>query len=249
MSINVGYLNGNYQYNSFRNNNTLTLNSFNDSNIILLNCDGNSTADVLINHKNVYKTGISSNEYVIQDANHTSNVMSIDEFSIKLNKNVKVSDDIEVKDLLKTSNNTVVLSSNVQINLKDENDSFSVTSENSNSTIHMTTNNFLIKDLNNSNRFSINDTQIDFSKDIYINNGTLYVDAISGISSALLIANAKYTSTSTDKFTTEHNLSIINPSTAPDITSLNITKKYGLVDIISVNTCNLGADKYSYTEQ
>lgn len=240
MSINVGYLNGNYQYNSFRNNNTLTLNSFNDSNIMLLNCDGNSTADVLINHKNIYKTGISSNEYVIQDVTHTSNLMSIDEFSIKFNKTVNISDDIKVKNLLATSNNTVMISSNVQINLIDANDSLTISAKHSNSKIHMTTNNFLIKDLNNSNRISMNDHKIDFSKDIYINNGTLYVDAISGISSALLIENAKYTSTTTDKFTAEQNLSILNTSSSPDITSLFITKKNGLANIISVNTCNLG---------
>lgn len=238
MSINVGYLNGNYQYNSFRNNNTLTLNSFNDSNIILLNCDGNSTADVLINHRNIIKTGISSNTYVIQDTLNSSNLISIDDNTIKMSKNVMISRDIGVKDLIQTSNNTVTLTSNVHINLIDPTDTFTVSSASSNSKIVMKTNNFIIKDLNNSNRFSMNDTNINFSKDVYVNDGTLYVNAISGISSALLIENAKYTSTSTEKFTAEQNLSIVNVSTSPDIVSLNITKKSGNANIMSVNTLN-----------
>ena len=240
MSINVGYLNGNYQYNSFVNNNTLTLNSYNDSNIILLNCEGNATTDVLINHRNIYKTGISSNKYVIQDTLNSSNLISLDGNNIKMTKHVIISDDIDVKNLIKTSNNIVTFSSNVHINLIDPSDSFKVSSKSPGSKVDFVTHNFVIKDINNSNRFSVNDSNINFSKDVYVNNGTLYVDAISGISSALLIANAKYTSTSTDKFTAEQNLSVINTTTSPDIVSLNISKNYGTANIISVNTYTPG---------
>lgn len=238
MSINVGYLNGKYPNIHNSKNNILTLNSFTTSNVINLNTDTKSYDDIFINFKNRMKVGISSNTYMIHDIINNCNLMSIDEEKIIFNKPIEVTDNWSVGTIFNTSNGTINMNSNINIHLYDPTDAFTITSENSSSAVRIAANEFEIKDYEQNNRLTIEPSKIDIEKDVYINNGTLYVSSIEGIGEGFEIKNAKWDATSIESINASIQLAVINNTSSGDIPSLYVSKKYGAGDIISINSYN-----------
>lgn len=240
MSVKIGYLNENYasSYQVLTNDDVLTLNSFYNSNVIILNNSKNALADVFINYKNVMKTGISSNTYIIHDLSSNMELITANTSNILLNTDVSITGHIDVNRILSTSNDTLMINSNVSIYLPEPRDSFAVRTSNEISSVNFTTNNFSIQNIAQENVFSIDSSAMNIDKDVYINQGTLYVNAISGIGPNLLIENAKYSSTYIESMNATKQLAVLNSETDGDFTSFVINKEYGIKDLLSINTCN-----------
>lgn len=246
MSVKIGYLNDKYSYENLNTyNNILRLNSFNDSNIILLNHDVNSTQDVFLNFKNIISTGLSSDTYSFMDVKGSSNIMTINNSNISLDKPVMIQDELYISDVFSAFNGATKITSNMEVHLKDSSDSFAVYSSNDVSKILFMTNDFSIIDVNDSNRMNVTDTRIDMSKNVYISNGTLFVDKISSIGPNLNIENASYSSTSFESTNSVNSIDIVNSIQSPDTTSFSIFKNYGNTNIVSINTCNIFTDTVS----
>lgn len=239
MSIRVGYLNDKYSYDNLNNfNNILRLNSFSDSNMIVFNHDAYSLKEAFINFKNVISTGLSHSNYLFKDIHGNSNIISINSCNILLDKPVTIQKELYIDDVFHTSNGTTILNSNIEFNLIDPSNTFSIFSSNELSKIHFTTNDFTILDTYGSNRINVNDNQIDFNSNVYISNGTLFVDKISSIGPNLNIENASYSSTTFESMISIDSIEIINKPISGDKIAFSIYKNYGNTDILSLNTCN-----------
>lgn len=239
MSIRVGYSNDKYSYDNLNNyNNILRLNSFNDSNMIVFNHDASSLKEAFINFKNVISTGLSYSNYLFKDIHGNSNIMSINSCNILLDKPVTVQKELYIDDVFHTSNGNTVLNSNVEFHLIDPSNTFSIFSSNDMSKIHFTTNDFEILDTYGSNRINITDSQIDMNSNVFISNGTLFVDKISSIGPNLNIENASYSSTTFESMISIESIDIINKQSGADKIAFSIFKNYGDTDLLSLNTCN-----------
>lgn len=127
MSINVGFLNPSYTLNKFNSiDNRLILNSYNNSNTILLNLEGGSYPDAVINYKDRYIEGIKSGIFVIEDVRSNLNILSMTKDYVKINPITLFKNDVNIKDLIITSNKTTYINSNLQINLFRPSDTFSI---------------------------------------------------------------------------------------------------------------------------
>lgn len=241
MSVKVGFLNDKYSFQNLNTkNNILRLNSFNDSNIILLNHDLNSTKDVFLNFKNIIGTGFSSNTYSFRDIQGgNSNIMTVNSCNISLDKPVFIEEEFYISDVFSTSNGTIKLTSNTEIHLKSSIDSFTVFSSNDTSKILFQTNDFAIIDVDNIDRIQVTDNQIDINSNVYISNGTLFVDKISSIGTSLNIENASYSSTEFESLMSINSFALKNSPDSTDKEAFAIYKNYGDANIISINTCNI----------
>jgi hypothetical protein len=241
MSVKVGFLNDKYTFDNLNTkNNILRLNSFNDSNIILLNHDLNSTKDVFLNFKDVISSGFSSNTYCFRDIpGDNSNIMTINSCNISLDKPVFIQEELYISDVFSTSNGTIKLTSNTEIHLMSPIDSFSVFSSNDASKILFQTNDFAVNDVDNTSRIQITHNQIDINSNLYISNGTLFVDKISSIGTSLSIENASYTSTEFESLISINSFNLKNSPDSTDKEAFTIYKNYGNTNIVSINTCNI----------
>ena len=238
MSINVGYLNQKYPNIQNNNKDTLSLNSFNNSNVISLNTETTSSEDTFINFKNHIATGIKADSYVLYDISNNSNLFSIDENEAIFNKTIKLNRDLSVTDIINTSNGIINMNSNIRINLNNSNGSFIISSDNQTSSVKIATNDFLISDIAHNNRLVINSNQIDIEKDVFINNGSLYVNSITGLGEGLTINNAVWDSTYIDSINASKQISIVNTN-SEDVPSLFINKNYAAGNIISINSTSI----------
>lgn len=239
MSIRVGYLNDKYSYDNLNNfNNILRLNSFSDSNMIVFNHDAYSLKEAFINFKNVISTGLSHSNYLFKDIHGNSNIISINSCNILLDKPVTIQKELYIDDVFNTSNGTTIINSNIEFNLIDPSNTFSIFSSNELSKIHFTTNDFTILDTYGSNRINVNDYQIDLNSNVYISNGTLFVDKISSIGPSLNIENASYSSTTFESMISIDSIDVINKPSSDDKIAFSVYKNYGNADLLSLNTCN-----------
>ena len=248
MSIKVGYLNEDYTYDNLNNlNNILMLNSFNDSNVILLNNHDNTTDDVFLTFKNNYSTGLSSDTFVFKERD--SNLMLINSNNILLNRQVYVDGNFQVNNKIYSSNNETKINSNVAINLLDTTDCFTVLSSNSktlfkvcsNSSIEYNSDDIRMRTMDSAKTtLSIDKTNINISNNVYINNGTLYVNEISPVGNTININNATYSSTTIEKLVSTKSLTVVNSmSDNTDTVPFQIYKKHGYSDFIDIYSCNL----------
>jgi len=239
MSIKVGFLNTNYdtRYLTY-NNNTLLLNSFTDSNIIMINADNMQAQNMFINYQNKFITGLSSNTYIFQA--HNSNIMTINESNISLYQPTYIENNVYIKNILHTSNSGVYMNSNVVIQFEAPSDSFMVSDIlkiSSNYSVEYDIRNMSIKNASNS-MMTLYGSNINMSNDVYVYNGTMYVNKIAGIQGRQLnIENAVYNTTSVDKMLASRNFTVISDTS--DETCLTIFKRQGNANIVSINSCNL----------
>ena len=163
MSISVGKYNNNNLI-----DNKLNINSYFFSNIINLNAETDSTliphSNVVINFKNKYELGFSNNLFVLNNDNF--NIFKTDSNNFSIMNNCFFNNNINIKNnALYTSNNDIIITSNLIIDLKSSNNYFTV---NDNSSI---TKNKL---------FSINKNVIDFNIDnsnkLIITNSNLVIN-------------------------------------------------------------------------
>ena len=230
MSINIGYLGNNYGTNNIGSmDNRLVINTYNTSNSININTNPNSTSNAVINYKNLYKTGVIDNNYVIQNSSN-DNAFILSNSNININKNTNFNNDISCKLQLNTSNDTFNITSNINIYLY-KNNNFSCYD----------------KDINNPN-FIFNNNFFKIYKDTYFEEN-LYVNSIKPTTTTGLIniynANligAKIESTDVIRF------SINGEKTVP-ITgqSFIINRYYNSSNILEVNSINFNENTSSNT--
>jgi hypothetical protein len=241
MSIKVGYLNEKYTFNNLNNiNSTVILNSFTDSNVIMINPDDNTTSNMFINYKKKFMTGLADDTYIFKT--YQENLLTLNSNNINLYKPTFINDNINVNNLIYTLNQKTYINSNLNINFIAPSDSFSVADIlkiSSNRDIDYDIVNMSIKNGSN-NIMQINQSNINISNNLFIYNGTMYVNKISGINGPLNIGNATYNSTVVEQFTASKNVSIINSlSNNFDIIPFEVYKNYGTKDIISINSSNI----------
>mgnify|MGYP001140128275 CR=1 FL=1 len=230
MSINIGYLGNNYGTNNIGSmDNRLVINTYNTSNSININTNPNSTSNAVINYKNLYKTGVIDNNYVIQNSSN-DNAFILSNSNININKNTNFNNDISCKLQLNTSNDTFNITSNINIYLY-KNNNFSCYD----------------KDINNPN-FIFNNNFFKIYKDTYFEEN-LYVNSIKPTTTTGLIniynANligAKIESTDVIRFS-------INGEKAVPITgqSFIINRYYNSSNILEVNSINFNENTSSNT--
>lgn len=249
MSIKIGFINENYNYNNLYNkNNILSLNSYDDSNIILINNDNNTTHDMFTVYKNRFYTGVSSNTYIFKDNN--DELLKINTSNIIFNSDIIINKNFRINDKIISSNNLTTINSNLTINLLSSNNNFKINSINNsnllsinNSSIRFNSDNFQIKTPDDKKIIlEINNSNINISNNIYLNNGVLYVNKISPVNDVILIDNAQYSTTSIDNLVALKTLSVKNNvNTDIDTVSLEIYKKTGNTNFVNIYSCNLNS--------
>jgi hypothetical protein len=249
MSIKIGFINENYNYNNLYNkNNILSLNSYDDSNIILINNQNNTIHDMFTVYKNRFYTGVSSNTYIFKDNN--DELLKINNSNIIFNSDIIINKNIRINDKIISSNNTTIINSNLIVDLVSLDNSFKInTSNNSNllsinnSSIQFNSDDFQIKTLDNKKTIlGINISNINISNNIYLNNGVLYVNKISPVNDVIIIDNARYSTTSIDDLVALKTLSVRNNvNTDIDNVSFEIYKKTGNSNFVNIYSCNLNS--------
>ncbi len=241
MSIKVGYLNEKYTINDLQNeNNTLTLNSFIDSNVILINHANNTCQDMYISYRDSFFTGVSSNTYIFQTKEEK--LQTINNSNITLYKPTYILANLQVKDILHTSNDGIYINSNLSINFVTPSDKFTVSD-----ILTITSNHVVEYDISNMSMkcgaksiMHIDNSIINMSNNVYVYNGTLYANKISGLNGVLDFENVTYGSTSVDNFKATQSLIIANALTDNiDVTPFQLYKKHGTANLLSINTCNM----------
>lgn len=247
MSIKVGFLNNRYNYdNLVRQDNSLLVNSFNNSNVIILNGETDTTDNVLIRFKNKLAIGANSNTFVIDDL-ETGRLLAVDNTNITMNRPIIANDNIIVKNIINTANDTFTMNSNIQVNLIGrQNSAFTISSNNrtlfrvnNNSAAEFTSENFSVKSLNKT-VLQVTDVNTNINNNLYVNNGTLYVNAISSIGSAKIqLFNVDYQVGIVNNFLATRNVGILQPAGTPDVLPLEICKRYGNADIVQIYSSNI----------
>lgn len=254
MSIKVGFLNNRYELQSLNNqDDILTLNSFANSNIIQLNTENNSTNDIFIKYKDSITTGITSNTYVIDDIKSNSRLISANTANIQINKPLLANSTFAVKNMIAASNN------NISFNLEPLNGLFAVSSStrtaasnifklNANKTVEMSSDNFSIQNSNQTRTLmQVTPSQTNINQNVYINDGTLYVNAISPIGNRKLeMYNVTYSQSIIDSFLATKKMSIIQAPTEGDTLPFEICKKYvsnGSANVFHAYSCNIISGK------
>ena len=156
MSIVIGNLT-----NENINDNRLKFNSYIDSNIITINADDNSYKDAIINYKGISEIGLSNGYIAINYKN--SNIFNAnDSRSFFIN-------DIRVKSNINTIGDITNINSNLNINLSSNlNNSFNIINS-ANNKIFTATNTNIKVNFNNSNKITIDNSQIKFEDNVSIN--------------------------------------------------------------------------------
>lgn len=254
MSIKVGFTNDNYSYNNLTQpDNKLTLNSYVNSNLISLNNLTGTTDNVFIQYKNKIATGTVGSSYVIDDIENNSRLMAINRNNIALNRNVQLLGDISIKSTLSTSNQTVTLSSNVNVILGNQNGSFIVSSNaynilkiNNNSEVLLSSDNFQLTNFSKTkNILNVTNTDMNINNNVYISNGTLYVNDIRPIGRQIVsISGIYHNETIANDFIINKKLSIIQQTqNDAETMPLEICKRYGNANIIDIYSCNFSGTK------
>ena len=240
MSINVGYLNSHYNLNKFNTiDNRLFINSYNNSNIILLNLDDSSYSDSVINFKNNYCSGIKSGKYIIDDISCNINILSLTKNNVLFNPPVTFNNNINIKNLLITSNNIANINSNLQINLYKSTDVFNINYLNK-KIIDVNSNNINLS-INNT-LLNINNNGLNIYSDIYTgNSNTLYINTIrSGtINGSIKIYNPYLIGLQIQSSIIYDNISIINDVNTYKNPSFQIERYFNNYNILQISTCNL----------
>jgi len=231
MSINIGYLGNNYGTNNINSlDNNLVVNTYNTSNSININTNINSTSNALINYKNIFKTGIINNNYVIQNSSN-DNMILLNNSNININNKILFNTDLSCKTILNTCNDNINMTSNINIHLYKNN-------------------NFNCYDNDNNNlNFSFNNSNIILYKNSYFNQN-LYVNDIrpNSVSGGLInIYNAnligvKFESIDIVRFSI--NGIKTNPFTGQ---SFIINRYYNSYNILEFNTLNYNTNTSSNT--
>jgi len=247
MSIKVGFLNNRYNYdNLVRQDNSLLVNSFNNSNVIILNGETGTTDNVMIRFKNKVAIGANSNTFVIDDL-ESGRLLAVNNTNITANRPIIANDNIIVKNIINTANDTFTMNSNIQVNLIGrQNSAFTISSNNrtlfrvnNNSVAEFTSENFSVKSLNKT-VLQVTDVNTNINNNLYVNNGTLYVNAISSIGSAKIqLFNVDYQVGIVNNFLATRNVGILQPAGTPDVLPLEICKRYGNADIVQIYSSNI----------
>jgi len=225
MSIKVGFRKEKYSYQELNNHNAFKVNSYTSDDVITLNGDMFAWSNVLINHGNKIQTGVlssnnTSDTYIIKDLKQGSNLMSLNNENIVIAKKTHFHEDVYIKHIFSTSNNTTNLHGNLQLSLGDSNNIDDV---------------FEIYSKSNKRIFKIDSSNLNIDNNVYIQNGTLYVSSISSIgNNALQIENAQYSSSIVESMTINENLNIFNIS--KDIPSISVSKIIGQTDILNISS-------------
>jgi len=180
MSIYVGNL-----PNETITDNRLNFNSYNNSNVIYLNTNYDSHPNALINFKNDYFTGVSNAMFILQ-----KNGESI--FNIN-NKETHFNNDIFLKNNLNTSNNSIIIHSNLIVKLYNQTNSFNI--NNSNNELFVVNTSNIKFNLNNSNKILITSNSININENLFINsNNFLSVNLIKSSipNTPVVIENIRY---------------------------------------------------------
>lgn len=208
-------------YKNLNYNNTLYLNSSTDPQIIRLKTELNET---YISYENAYNVGVKNNKFVFNDILNNKDLLSLNENDFNVYTKLNTFDDIQIQNLISTSNNYTFINSNLNINLYNGNV-------------------FSIKNINKNTILDVNSYNININSNVYINNGVLYVNKISSIgNNELEIKNASYTSAVIESMVFKKNLiidntqidAIQNPNDIDNI-SIEINKYYKTKDIININ--------------
>ena len=170
MSISVGQ----YKNNNLIDN-KLNINSYLFSNVINLNNETNTTLaphkDVIINFKNKFELGFSNNLFILNDDNY--NIFKANSNYFTIMNNCVFNNDINIKNnSLYTSNNDIVIASNLIIDLKSSNSYFTINDNSSFTKKNLVSINkdVINFNINNSNKLKINDSNIIINNDILINS-------------------------------------------------------------------------------
>lgn len=155
------------------NDNRLNLNTYLNSNVIYINTDVESFPNALINFKNDFMIGMSNSSFVLN-----KNEFSI--FAINNNKTY-FNSDVYLQSNLNTSNNSIVIHSNLNIKLYNQNNKFIITDNRNNCNnelLSINTSNIRLN-INNSNKILITSNSININDNLIINsNNYLAVDLI-----------------------------------------------------------------------
>lgn len=166
MSISIGNLLNETIY-----DNRFKINTYNNSNVVNINLDEGTKEDAIINFRNKFEVGISNNFFTINAYN--SNVLNITS-----NKSY-ITNDIEIKNNIYTSNNFTFIQSNSIMKLtNDEKNYFSIYNSNDYPIFKATNSNIQIN-FANSNKISFSSNGTDVYDNIYINNNkSLFTSSI-----------------------------------------------------------------------
>jgi len=155
------------------NDNILNLNTYFNSNVIYINTDVESHPNALINFKNNFMIGMSNSSFVLNKNNFSI-------FTINGNRTY-FNSDVYLQSNLNTSNNSIVIHSNLNIRLYNQNNNFIITDNRNNSNnelFSINTSNIRLN-INNSNKILITSNSINMNDNLIINsNSFLAVDLI-----------------------------------------------------------------------
>ena len=240
MSINIGNLNSYYNLNKFNSSdNRIIINSYNDSNLILLNLENGTNNDAVINYKNKYSTGSRYGTYIIDDITCNVNIVSLTKNDFKINSPLSLNNDINVKNLILTSNNTTYINSNFIINLYKPDNLFNLNYLNksivniSSSNINLSISNTLL---------NINNNGVNIYSDLYTgSNNILYVNNIKSTNpnGNIKIYNPYLIGLQIQSSIIYDNIRIINDANTYNNPSFKIERYYNNYDILQISTCNL----------
>jgi hypothetical protein len=241
MSINVGFLNSYYNLTKFGSiDNRLIINSYTNSNTIVLNNDDTSHGNAVINYKNKYSSGIKSGLYSIDDITSNYNILSLSSNNIVLNPFVKFNNNINIANLLITSNNITNINSNLFINLYRHTDNkFNINYLNKNivdissSNINLSINNTLL---------NINSNGVNINSDIRTSNtSVLYINTIrSNTPNGIIkIYNPYLVGLQIQSSIIYNNVNILNDVNTYENPSFTIERFYNNYDIVQISTCNI----------
>lgn len=219
MSINLGFKNNGYSLDKFNTlDNKIIINTYNNSNAILINTELDANENSVINFKNKYTTGIINNKYNIYDIDNKKTICSA-------SSNFECFVNIKVKDLINTTSNASVFTSNLYLNLKNTNDTFQI-NNNNNTTVFET----------NSNFTTINNIKI---------QDTLYVNKLKNYTgNSIEIINPILVGLTLDSVNTDQSITINNLFSKYYSTPTILINRFdNAQNIIDIGTCNINNNK------
>lgn len=171
------------------NDNRLNFNSYVNSNVIYINTDFDSHPNALINFKNDFIIGMSNSMFILNKNNFSI-------FTINNNRTY-FNNDVFLRSNLNTSNNSIVIHSNLILRLYNQNNNFIISDNINNSNnqlLSINTSNIRFN-INNSNKILITSNSINMNENLIINsNNYLFVNNIKSISpnTPVVIENIRY---------------------------------------------------------
>lgn len=215
MSIKLGFKNNAYSLEKFNNSDTnLVINTYDTSNAIIINSSIDTNSNSIINFNNKFSTGIIDKAYNITDIEKNQTLCT-------LSSNCEFFIDLKVKDLLETSRDYSTFSCNLQLNFKDNLNSFKIYNVNKDiifetTPSHTTINNARVKE-------------------------TLYVNKIENFTgNRIEIVNPTLVGLVLDSVNTDQAISINNAFSKYYSTPTILINRFdNLNNIIDIGTCNI----------